>query len=211
MPGTGRDVTAQVKDTANQVKEEAKQRVSGVAAQAQSQVTSRIATQKDTTAQNLSGVASALRQTGQQLRSEDQTGMTDYIEQAADQVERLSSYLRDNDLGRLVSDAEYFARRQPALFLGGAFVLGLLGARFLKSSRPAPSYDAYTGYQMGERAPYGRYGSARGVYDAGSYDRYRESDEYNRYRSYLGDEYSSGGQQSSPAPRTRSYGEPLEE
>jgi len=26
-------------------------------------------------------------------------------------------------------------RREPALFLGGAFALGLLGARFLKSSR----------------------------------------------------------------------------
>jgi hypothetical protein len=33
-----------------------------------------------------------------------------------------------------VSEAEDFARRQPALFLGGAFALGLLGARFLKSS-----------------------------------------------------------------------------
>lgn len=207
-PSSGRDIAGQIKDTAGQVKEEAKQRASGVAAQTQSQVTSRIAAQKDTTAQSLSGVAQALRQTGQQLRGQDQVGVTDYIEQAADQVERLSTYLRDNDLGRLVGDVEYFARRQPAVFLGGAFVLGLIGARFLKSSRPAPDPDAYMGYAMGERSYYNPgYGVARGTYD---------TDDYNRYRTYLGDEYdtgtsSMGGTQSSSTPRARSFGEPLEE
>jgi hypothetical protein len=34
----------------------------------------------------------------------------------------------------MVRNVEDFARRQPALFIGGAFMLGLLGARFLKSS-----------------------------------------------------------------------------
>ena len=32
-------------------------------------------------------------------------------------------------------DLENLARRQPALMLGGALVLGLIGARFLKSSQ----------------------------------------------------------------------------
>jgi hypothetical protein len=34
----------------------------------------------------------------------------------------------------MVRDAERFARRNPAAFIGGAFVLGLALARFLKSS-----------------------------------------------------------------------------
>lgn len=37
----------------------------------------------------------------------------------------------------LAADVEGFTRRQPALFMGGAFVLGLTTARFLKSSREA--------------------------------------------------------------------------
>ena len=37
----------------------------------------------------------------------------------------------------LVNRTESWARQNPALFLGGAFVIGVLGARFLKSSRPA--------------------------------------------------------------------------
>ena len=36
----------------------------------------------------------------------------------------------------MVTQVEQYARRQPAIFLGGAFALGLLGARFLKSSNP---------------------------------------------------------------------------
>jgi hypothetical protein len=55
-------------------------------------------------------------------------------EQAAERVERVSGYLREKDIDQLVREAEDFARRQPALFLGGAFALGVLGARFLKSS-----------------------------------------------------------------------------
>jgi hypothetical protein len=34
----------------------------------------------------------------------------------------------------MIQEVERFARRQPALFLGGAFTLGLIAARFLKSS-----------------------------------------------------------------------------
>ena len=60
--------------------------------------------------------------------------MKTYVDQAADQVERLSEYVRERDVVQIAGDVEKFARREPALFLGGAFVLGLCAARFLKSS-----------------------------------------------------------------------------
>jgi hypothetical protein len=126
----------QVKETAGQVADQAQQTAGQVADQARQQVTSRITGQKDRAAEGLNSVAQALRQTGEQLREQDQQNVTGYIDRAASQVERISTYLQNNDLGQLVDDVERFARRQPALFLGGAFVLGLLGARFLKSSRP---------------------------------------------------------------------------
>jgi hypothetical protein len=49
-------------------------------------------------------------------------------------VERLSGYLRSNSVSDMVSGVEEFARRQPAIFIGSACMLGLLAARFLKSS-----------------------------------------------------------------------------
>jgi hypothetical protein len=54
---------------------------------------------------------------------------------SAEQLERLSNNLRDKDVNELLQDAQRLARRQPALFIGGSFAVGLLAARFLKSSR----------------------------------------------------------------------------
>jgi hypothetical protein len=47
----------------------------------------------------------------------------------------LSDYLRDKSLTDVVGDVERFARREPVIFVGGAFLIGLLGSRFLKSSQ----------------------------------------------------------------------------
>ena len=48
-------------------------------------------------------------------------------------------------------DLENLARRQPALMIGGALVLGLIGARFLKSSERRSSGGRY-----GDGQRYGR-------------------------------------------------------
>ena len=63
-------------------------------------------------------------------------------------------------------DAQRLARRQPALFVGGAFALGLLGARFLKSSSPEHRYAGYSGERdlssgsgFAERGQAGRFGT----------------------------------------------------
>jgi hypothetical protein len=47
-------------------------------------------------------------------------------------------------------DLENLARRQPALMIGGALVLGLIGARFLKSS------ERRSGGRFGDGQRYGR-------------------------------------------------------
>jgi len=135
MSGTVREVADQTKETAGQVADQTKQAARHVVDQAREQATSKLGAQKDTAAAGLTSVAQALRQTGQHLREQDQTGVTSYIDSAADQVEQLSSYLQGRDISQLVDDVERFARRRPVLFIGGAFALGILGARFLKSSR----------------------------------------------------------------------------
>jgi hypothetical protein len=57
------------------------------------------------------------------------------VDKAADQIENWSRQLREKDIDELLSDVQTLARRQPGVFIGSAFAIGLLGARFLKSSR----------------------------------------------------------------------------
>lgn len=116
------------------VLQQASQKASEIADQARTQVISKLDDQKEAAAGSLGSVAQALRQTGQQFRDQDQQPFGQVAESAADMVDRFSGFLSERDIHQLIGEAESFARRQPALFIGGAFALGLLAARFLKSS-----------------------------------------------------------------------------
>jgi hypothetical protein len=117
-----------------QVADQVKQSASDVTEQAKQTATSQIAVRKDQAAQGLNAVSSSMRQMGDNLHQNEQTsGYAQYIHQAADQVDRFSSYLRNREPQQIMSDTENWARRNPALVLGGAFALGLLASRFLKS------------------------------------------------------------------------------
>jgi hypothetical protein len=108
----------------------------GIVGKVREQATAQLSSQKDKATDGLGSVAQAVRQTTQHLRENQHETVAHYAEQAADQIERFSQGLRNKDVGELMNDAQRLARRQPALFVGGAFALGLLGARFLKSSSP---------------------------------------------------------------------------
>jgi hypothetical protein len=100
---------------------------------------SQLAAEKDRVAGTVGSVAQALRATGKQLQQGDDPAVAEYVDRVADSVEEFSNHLRRRNVDELVGDTERFARHQPAMFLGGAFFLGLVAARFLKSSRPEPS------------------------------------------------------------------------
>ena len=142
-----------------------------VADTAQQQVGSKVESQLGRGADVLGQVSQAIRQSGEQLRSE-QPQIASFADTAAEQVDRASQYLRQTDYQGLVRGAEDFARRQPAVFLGGALALGLVASRFLKASPSGGSQSGYgRGYGYGS---YGSYGSGRSggygdSYGAGSY------------------------------------------
>jgi hypothetical protein len=91
---------------------------------------------KDTAAQTLGTVAGALRGAAQDLHLGEAAALGTYAESAAEQLDKVAGYLREKNLKGLQRDAETFARRHPEVFLGGAFLAGILAARFLKSTRP---------------------------------------------------------------------------
>ena len=120
----------QIREVKNQVVDQAKNTFQ----QARDRASSSLGESKSQVADQFGTVADALRRTTEHLRSEDQqriAGLTDTI---ARQVEQVANYLRTKDAQAMKQDLENLARRQPALMLGGALVLGLIGARFLKSS-----------------------------------------------------------------------------
>jgi hypothetical protein len=96
--------------------------------------TSQLGAQKDRATDGLGSVAQAVRQSTHQLREQQHDTIAQYVEQAADQLERFASRLKDQNIGDIAGQAQDLARRRPALFIGSAFALGVIGARFLKSS-----------------------------------------------------------------------------
>jgi hypothetical protein len=79
-------------------------------------------------------VASAIDRATDHLRQDDQSGLARRAEQVSRQAQKVSEYLNTRSAADLLSDLERVARERPTLFLGSAFLLGLLSARFLKSS-----------------------------------------------------------------------------
>ena len=100
-----------------------------------STATAQLSTQKNRATDGLGSIAHAVRQTTQPLRENQQDTIAQYVDKAADGIERLAVQLRDKDVSELVADVERFAKRQPAVFIGTTFAIGLLAARFLKSTR----------------------------------------------------------------------------
>lgn len=104
--------------------------------------------QKSNLAAGLGSIAGELRRTGENLRKSGDknqfVGMgANYGEKIAAKVDGLSKYLENADLGDMAGDLKEYARRNPAVFIGGAFLLGLAATRFVKSASSATSGSGF--------------------------------------------------------------------
>ena len=87
----------------------------------------------DQAASGVETVADSIRRVSADMETE-QPQIAELASTAADQAESIASYLRENDVRQIVGNVENFARRQPLLFLGGAFLLGMAASRFIKAA-----------------------------------------------------------------------------
>ncbi len=124
------------------------QQTSGILNQVRDKATSQLNEQKTRATDSLGSVAQAVRQSTHHLREQQYDTVAQFVERAADQIERFSNHLRERDLNDLVQEAQRFARQQPAVFIGSSFAAGILAARFIKASRPERSFDdrGYSAY-----------------------------------------------------------------
>jgi hypothetical protein len=131
------------------IKEQAKEKTQQVLAQtketaglaldkAKEQAVSKLSEQKEKASDSLGSITNALHSTTQSFRDENQHFVADYVDSFANQVDRFSHYVSDKSVEELARDVDKFARQNPALFIGGAFLIGIGIARFLKSSN---TYD----------------------------------------------------------------------
>lgn len=139
LPGAEGQQEGTVKEVKEQVRE--------VVNEAQEQAQDMLGARKEQAVSGLGNLAQAFRQTEDQLRGQEQTAAANAINTVANQMERFSSYLGNKEVTELLDEAEGLARRNPELFLGGAFALGLLASRFLKSSARRGLNQGNGGYE----------------------------------------------------------------
>jgi hypothetical protein len=125
-PSHGGGPAAKAVEGAEQLKEKALQRMDEAREKASSG--------KDRLSDRIWRVSSAIRSAGQNLGQEDES-VARLADRASERFERAAEYVRLANPKQVMRDVAGFARREPAMFYGGAFLLGLAAARFLKSSQ----------------------------------------------------------------------------
>lgn len=158
----------QAKQQSREVARQGQEQASYYAGEVRQRIEDQIDTRKEWASGELSGISKALRQTSSQLKEQDQDSVGQYAEQAAGQTDRLSEYLHDKEADQLIGEVESFARSRPSVFLGGAFVVGIAAARFLKSSSGGSggSGQGSQGGQTDSQSPIGNERSGVASYGA---------------------------------------------
>jgi ElaB/YqjD/DUF883 family membrane-anchored ribosome-binding protein len=154
QPTSSGSATGTAAATARSFYDQAKE----TAGQAYEVVAEKAATKLDeqttTLSDGLSTVAGTIRETGTKLSdpaNDNPLASTaaKYSTTAADTIENVANYFQRKDPREMIRDVESFARRNPMVFIGAAFGLGLLAARFLKSTGPHSSYTDPNSLELG--------------------------------------------------------------
>ena len=131
-PNNSNDAVDKVKKSAADAADSLKTGAQNVAQKAATEA-SRYADQaKGAAADEVKGVASALRTAADEMRSGSPQERT--ISQIAEGLADVSDSMRDKDLGEMVGAVSDFARHNPLAFLGGAVLIGFAATRFAKAS-----------------------------------------------------------------------------
>ena len=120
---------------------------------------------REMAAEGIDKVAQTVRRISTDMQT-DQPQIANAALTAADQAEKVAQYLRQTDARQIIGNVEDVARRQPLIFLGGAFLLGVAASRFIKAA--GGGRDTQAGYRSGYSADY----------RSGATSDYRSSDAY---------------------------------
>ena len=135
------DAKAAVKEAAETAKaktgelvDQAKTQASALTAQATDKVKEQIGDKKTQAAESLTAITDVIRQTASSLEEKGQAPIANAVTGLASKVDDFAGYLQNKNVDELAGDITAYAKANPQVFVGGAFLLGIALARFLKSS-----------------------------------------------------------------------------
>lgn len=146
-----------ITDTAQNTMQEGRRMAGEMMDQARDQIKSSVVTQKDRAAETIGSVTEALRTMADTMNQQQHGMIGQCTSSAAELMDGVNGYLRERDVDEIVHDVEGYARRNPAVFLGTAFALGFMAARFLKSSGQN-TYSGSGSYSAGGYSSQSSYG-----------------------------------------------------
>lgn len=132
MTNAKNELTSNVKAAASDVAETTMAKLNDSSRKAQD----KIADRAETEARNVAEAGAAF---------EDNPYARQAAEKVSETLTQVAEAVRSADLGTLQRDVTNFARSNPAVFFGGAAVLGFLAARAMKASERADIDADYTG------------------------------------------------------------------
>jgi hypothetical protein len=157
----GDDRPGELGNRARETLDEARQQAAGLASRVKDDGKAALSQQKEGAAEQVTGVADALRTTADELnRRNPQMGR--FVSYAAERLEGFGTQLRNRDLDSLIDDATRWGRESPTALFAGSMAIGFLLSRFLKSSASTPRHS--TSEAMGSAS------SRRGRRNTGAQD-----------------------------------------
>lgn len=155
MLSAGRDLKDKAADFASSSSETIKEQASEFAdaakdagAHAADRFKEMLETQKDAGVRYVGGIAEAMRRAAREFEHDLPIAGT-VLRKGASQVDAMSGSVRQGDFNDLLDEAQDFARKQPAAFLGITVLAGFGIVRLLKSANRHPSRRESDRYSFG--------------------------------------------------------------
>jgi hypothetical protein len=128
--GTVGEAQEKAQDVAGQAQEKARE----AAGKAQEGIRQQIDERSTQAGERVGSTAQDLRSVSEELRKQGKETPAKLADRAAEQTEKVGSYLKDNGPDKMLEDVEDFGRQRPWAVLAGGLVVGVAAARFLKAS-----------------------------------------------------------------------------
>ncbi|MGN6201211.1 MAG: hypothetical protein ACTHNY_02245 [Solirubrobacterales bacterium] len=124
----------EAQEKAQEVAGEAQEKARDAAGKAQESVRQQVDQRSTQAGEQVTSTAQDLRSVGEELRKQGKDTPAKLADRAAEQTEKVGSYLKDKGPDEMLHDVEDFGRQRPWAVLAGGLVLGVAAARFLKAS-----------------------------------------------------------------------------
>jgi ElaB/YqjD/DUF883 family membrane-anchored ribosome-binding protein len=132
--GTVEQAQEKGKELASQAKEQVQEKTHELRGEAETRFREQLDERSTQAGEHVESIAHAFRRGSEQLRTEGKETPARAVDQAAEKVEELGSYLRGADADRILRDVESFARSRPWLTAATGALAGFLASRFVKAS-----------------------------------------------------------------------------